>query len=116
MHDPRSVVPESVMPGYPFLAKTPLKYGEIQDDLKALRDTGVPYTDEDVANAKDDLLAQATPDADTDGLMKRYPKAVARDFDGNPEMVSELDALIAYLQMLGTLVDFNAYENADFQQ
>jgi len=107
--DPRSVVPESVMPGYPFLAKTPLKYDEIQDDLKALRMTGVPYTDEDIADAKADLEAQATPDADTDGLMGRYPKAVARDFDGNPKMISELDALIAYLQMLGTLVDFTDY-------
>ena len=116
MEDPRSVVPESVMPGYPFLAETPLKYGEIQDDLKALRVTGVPYSDEDIENAKADLLAQATPDADTEELMQRYPKAVARDFDGNPEMISELDALVAYLQMLGTLVDFNAYENADFQQ
>lgn len=116
MHDPRSVVPESVMPGYPFLAETPLKYGEIQDDLKALRVTGVPYSDEDIENAKADLLAQATPDADTEELMQRYPKAVARDFDGNPEMISELDALVAYLQMLGTLVDFNAYENADFKQ
>ncbi|NIJ41373.1 cytochrome c oxidase cbb3-type subunit 2 [Parvibaculum indicum] len=116
MEDPRSVVPESVMPGYPFLAETPLKYGEIQDDLKALRVTGVPYSDEDIENAKADLLAQATPDADTEELMQRYPKAVARDFDGNPEMISELDALVAYLQMLGTLVDFNAYENADFKQ
>ena len=116
MHDPRSVVPESVMPGYPFLAQTPLKYDEIQSDLKALRMTGVPYSDEDIADAKADLEAQATPDADTDGLMQRYPKAVARDFDGNPEMISELDALVAYLQMLGTLVDFNAYENADFKQ
>ena len=116
MEDPRSVVPESVMPGYPFLAETALKYGEIQDDLTALSVTGVPYSDEDIENAKADLLAQATPDADTEELMQRYPKAVARDFDGNPEMISELDALVAYLQMLGTLVDFNAYENADFKQ
>ena len=116
MANPRQIVPESVMPGYPFLAKTPLDYREIQDDMKVLKLTGVPYTDEDIANARADLEAQATPDADTDGLNARYKKVVARDFDGNPKEITELDALIAYLQMLGTLVDFNAYENADFNQ
>ena len=45
-----------------------------------------------------------------DGLVKRYPKAQARDFDGQPDRITEMDALIAYLQMLGTLVDFNAYK------
>ena len=78
--------------------------------------TGVPYSEEDIANAKADIEAQATPDADTDGLMARYPKAVARNFDGNPDKITELDALIAYLQMLGTLVDFNDQENANFTQ
>ncbi len=116
MHDPRAVVPESVMPGYPFLAETALDYRNIEGGLRALAAAGVPYTDEDIASARADLEAQATADADTDDLMNRYPKAVARDFDGNPKMISELDALIAYLQMLGTLVDFNAYENADFTQ
>ncbi|PKQ08971.1 MAG: cytochrome-c oxidase, cbb3-type subunit II [Alphaproteobacteria bacterium HGW-Alphaproteobacteria-12] len=116
MHDPRTVVPESVMPGYPFLAKTPLDYRNVANGMKALANAGVPYTSAEIANAAADLEAQATPDADTDGLMQRYPKAVAGDFDANPAMVSELDAVIAYLQMLGTLVDFNAYENADFTQ
>ncbi|HCX67910.1 cytochrome-c oxidase, cbb3-type subunit II [Parvibaculum sp.] len=116
MEDPRAVVPESVMPGYPFLAQTPLDYSQIEGGLKALALAGVPYSDEDIENAKADLEAQATPDADTDGLLQRYPKAVARDFDGNPAMISEFDALVAYMQMLGTLVDFNAYENADFKQ
>jgi cytochrome c oxidase cbb3-type subunit 2 len=116
MANPRQIVPESVMPGYPFLAKTPLDYKMIADDMKALRITGVPYTDDDIANAKADLEAQATPDADTAGLSGRYQKVVARDFDGNPKEITELDALIAYLQMLGTLVDFNAYDSADFNQ
>ncbi|MDR3500166.1 MAG: cytochrome-c oxidase, cbb3-type subunit II [Parvibaculum sp.] len=116
MENPRQVVPESVMPGYPFLAKTPLDYSHVDDDLRALAATGVPYTAEDIANAKADLVAQVKPDADTTGLMKRYPKAIARDYSGNPQMVSELDALVAYLQMLGTLVDFNAYDGADFNQ
>ncbi|MBX3445316.1 MAG: cytochrome-c oxidase, cbb3-type subunit II [Parvibaculaceae bacterium] len=116
MADPRAVVPESVMPGYPFLAKRPLDYRNIENGLRALAVAGVPYSEEAIANARADLLAQATPDADTDGLMQRYPKAQARDFDGNPKMISELDALIAYMQMLGTLVDFSAYEHADLQQ
>ncbi|ABS63150.1 cytochrome c oxidase, cbb3-type, subunit II [Parvibaculum lavamentivorans DS-1] len=116
MEAPRSVVPESVMPGYPFLARKALDYRNIDKALQSLAMAGVPYGEEEIANARADLQAQATPDADIDGLMQRYPKAVARDFDGNPAMISELDALVAYLQMLGTLVDFNAYENADFKQ
>jgi cytochrome c oxidase cbb3-type subunit 2 len=116
MENPRQVVPESVMPGYPFLARTPLDYRHIEDDMKALIVTGVPYTDEDVSNAKADLEAQVNPDADTEGLTKRYPKAIVRDFGGDPKTISELDALVAYLQMLGTLVDFNAYDGADFNQ
>jgi cytochrome c oxidase cbb3-type subunit 2 len=109
---PRSVVPESVMPGYPFLATTPLRAGDVAGHLAANRAVGVPYSDEMIENALADLRAQANPQADVDGLLARYPKAQARDFDGNPAMVSELDALIAYLQMLGTLVDFRLYEAA----
>ena len=116
MADPRAVVPESVMPGYPFLERRPLDYRNAEQGLRALARAGVPYTDEHFETARADLEAQATPDADIDGLMQRYPKAQARDFDGNPKMISELDALVAYMQMLGTLVDFNAYENADFRQ
>ncbi|KAB7741323.1 cytochrome-c oxidase, cbb3-type subunit II [Parvibaculum sedimenti] len=116
MTNPRQVVPESVMPGYPSLAKTPLDYTHIADDMKALRVTGVPYTDEDIADAKADLEAQVNPDGDTTGIAQRYPKAVIRNFDGDPKTITELDALVAYLQMLGTLVDFNAYDSAKFAQ
>ena len=109
--DPRSVVPESVMPPYAFLENTPLDYRDIADQLKANRAVGVPYTDADIANAKADLEAQADPNSDgADAATKRYPKAQVRDFDGNPKQVSEADALIAYLQMLGTLVDFSSYK------
>lgn len=110
MIDPRAVVPESVMPGYPFLAKTPVDPKLIEDLLKTNRMVGVPYTDEQIANAKADLMAQANPDADeVEGLESRYNKIQVRDFDGNPDQVTELDALVAYMQMLGTLVDFEAY-------
>jgi len=110
LSDPRSVVPESIMPPYRFLEETPLDYRDIADQLKANRTVGVPYTDDDIANAKADLEAQADPNsAGVDALQKRYPKAQARDFDGNPKEITEADALIAYLQMLGTLVDFKTY-------
>ncbi len=110
MANPRAVVPESIMPRYPFLAETPLGYEDVAAHLEANRVVGVPYTDEMVANASGDLKIQTQPLEDYDAMLARYPKAQIRDFDGNPEMVSELDALIAYMQMLGTLVDFSAYE------
>jgi cytochrome c oxidase cbb3-type subunit 2 len=79
--------------------------------MKANRAVGVPYTDEQIDNALADLRAQANPDdAGTADMQKRYPKAIARDFDGNPKTISEMDALVAYLQMLGTLVDFKLYD------
>lgn len=109
--DPRSVVPESVMPPYVFLEKADLNYTEVEATLKANRIVGVPYTDEMIANAKADLMAQADPNSEgLESFQKRYPNAVARDFDGDPSRISEMDALIAYMQMLGTLVDFKEYK------
>jgi cytochrome c oxidase cbb3-type subunit II len=111
--DPRSVVPESIMPGYRFLARTTLDYAEITEKLKANRVVGVPYTDDMIVNAKADLEAQAKAESDgANGVMQRYPKASVRTFDGDPAKVSELDALVAYLQVLGTLVDFTKFDAA----
>jgi len=108
--DPRSVVPESIMPPYRFLELTPLDYRDIQDELKAEKTVGVPYGKDEIENAKADLEAQADPNSDgIDNFKSRYKKADARDFDGNPKQITEADALIAYLQMLGTLVDFKTY-------
>ncbi|MCW2362149.1 MULTISPECIES: cytochrome-c oxidase, cbb3-type subunit II [Sphingobium] len=106
--DPRSVVPESIMPTYAFLTKRELKAGDMTAHLTAQRRVGVPYSDEDIKKANADLMAQADPEADTADLLKRYPKAQARDFDGNPAKLTEMDALVAYLQMLGTLVDLDS--------
>jgi cytochrome c oxidase cbb3-type subunit 2 len=72
--DPRSVVPESVMPPYPWLENRMLKGKQIQRHMKGLRTIGVPYHDDDIANA---------------------PALV----DGKTEM----DAMIAYLQVLGIM-------------
>jgi cytochrome c oxidase cbb3-type subunit II len=111
--NPRAVVPESIMPPYAFMAERELKAGDMTAHLTALSRVGVPYSTKAIAAANEDLLTQANPDADSDGLKMRYPKAQVRDFDGDPTKVSELDALIAYLQMLGTLVDV---ENATPQE
>ena len=107
---PRSVVPESVMPSYSFLADTDLDTGDVSAHMIANRRVGVPYSDEMLENAAADLAAQADPDADWSGLEERYPKAVLGDFDGDPSRLTEMDALVAYLQMLGTLVDFSTYQ------
>lgn len=107
--NPQSVVPESIMPSYAFLAETPLKVKGYEDHLKANAMVGVPYDEAMIENAVADIRAQVDPDGDTDGLEERYAKISIRDFDGNPKMISEMDALVAYLQMLGTLVDLDAY-------
>ncbi len=123
MNDPRSIVPASVMPGYSFLGKTDIDPKRYKAHLKALNwtaqpsgvsenDTGAMYTQAMIDNAAADLAAQAgDPDSDdSEGLQKRYGgKINVRDFDGDPNRITELDALIAYMQMLGTLVDFKTY-------
>lgn len=116
LKDPRAVVSESIMPPYAFLAERTLQYADIADHLKALRVTGVPYSDEMVQNAKADLEAQTTPDADTDAVVGRYPKARLGDFDGNAGKITEMDALVAYLQMLGTLVEFDKVQPGSLRQ
>ncbi|MBC7151832.1 cytochrome-c oxidase, cbb3-type subunit II [Ciceribacter selenitireducens] len=110
--EPRDVVPESIMPSYSFLKTTPLKVANVTANLETNKIVGVPYSDDMIANAEADLAAQADPNADTTALLARYPKAKVGDFDGNPAELTEMDALVAYLQMLGTLVDFTTYDDA----
>ena len=106
--NPQSVVPESVMPKYEFLIDTRLEDDLIEALLATHRFVGVPYTDEMIDAAAQDLRVQANPDGDWDALVERYPGAVVSNFDGRPEL-TEMDALIAYMQMLGTLVDFSTF-------
>ncbi|MBS0242527.1 MAG: cytochrome-c oxidase, cbb3-type subunit II [Proteobacteria bacterium] len=114
LNNPRSLVPESIMPSYPWLARTKLETSDIQARMKTLRLVGVPYTDEMIASAPADIKAQLT----TEGrarrdLLKRYPKARTAKFDGKPGAdPSELDALVAYLQILGQMVDFTTFDAA----
>jgi len=106
--NPRDVVPESIMPGYKFLPERDAKISGIGDDMEVLRKLGVPYTDEMIQNATSDAVIQASNDRESEGLQKRYGEKVnIHDFDGNPNKISEMDALVAYLQVLGTFVDFS---------
>jgi cytochrome c oxidase cbb3-type subunit 2 len=112
LRDPRSVVPGSVMPPYGFLERTDLDYAHIDENLKVQAELGVPYTRQDIEDARKDIVTQATPDSpDAADLAKRYPKVNVRDFDGDPKHITEADALIAYLQVLGTFVDFKLYDD-----
>ncbi len=110
--NPRAIVPQSVMPGYPFLSETDVDVKSVGDHLRTSRLIGVPYTDDQIEHAAEDLKAQVDPDsANADAFLKRYPKAAARNFDGKDGAPTEMDALVAYLQMLGTLVDFKLYND-----
>ncbi len=103
--NPRALVPESIMPQYAFLAKTTLETESMPARLAALRKVGVPYTDTQIANATLDTAAQANPDSeDAGGVVARYgEKTTVRAFDGGTDTVTEMDALVAYLQILGNL-------------
>jgi cytochrome c oxidase cbb3-type subunit 2 len=114
--DPRSVVPESIMPPYAFLLDHDLHASDVAEHLEAQRMVGVPYDEEMVKNAKADLAVQASVDGDTEGLLARYPKAAVGDFDGQPERLTEMDALVAYLQILGRMVDFTDVRTEDILQ
>jgi cytochrome c oxidase cbb3-type subunit 2 len=114
LSNPRAVVPESIMPGYPWLAERKVNIDEAVTRLKTLKLTGVPYSEEMLAAARKDLAAQIAPDTRAAReLLKRYPKARVAKFDGKPGGdPTELDALIAYLQILGQMVDFATFDAA----
>ncbi len=117
MIDPRSVVPESIMPGYPFLVERRLDLSDIDAHLEANIAVGVPYSEDMVANARADIINQADAEnGDPDTLLERYPKAAIGPLDGRPGEITELDALIAYLQILGRMVDFSEVAPEDLRQ
>ncbi len=105
--NPRDLAPTSVMPYYAFLLDETLEVDDLPDRLAALRAVGVPYTDEMIENAAADALGQALPyDARADGVFERYgEKTNVRPFDGIESRVTEMDALVAYLQILGQLTE-----------
>jgi len=115
--NPRDVVPSSVMPAYAWLLRDELVYKDLGLHLAALRKVGVPYTDDMIANAADDAYGQANPDSErSDSFLERYENADARVFDGQPKQLTEMDALVAYLQILGRLTDAAHRNSADFDQ
>ena len=114
--NPQALVQGSIMPQYPFLAERDLSAEDIAQHLMAQQAVRVPYTEEMVASAAADLAAQAEPFGDHAALLERYPKAAVGDFDGDPERLTEMDALIAYLQILGRMVDFGDYGTTDLLQ
>jgi len=118
LKNPRDFVEGSIMPGYAFLAETRLDTSRLSYSLSALKGVGVPYTDAQIENASKDATDQADPEAEyEDDLYERYGENVrVRDFDGNPDLVSEMDALVAYLQVLGTMVDFDKLSAEDLTQ
>lgn len=113
--EPRDMVPESIMPSYAFLKNHEADLKRSQIEMKSMKLLGVPYTDEMIKDAVNDGLAQARSDTDVDSFTAKYPKANVRDFDGNPHVVSDMDALIAYLQVLGTMVDFKESATAGME-
>ena len=115
LRSPRAVVPDSIMPPYAFLDR-PLNYRDIESHLRAQRAIGVPYTEEMIANARADLEAQARPERDAGAFQGRYARARQAAFDGDPDRITEMDALVAYMQMLGTLVDFRDVTPAQLRQ
>jgi len=132
---PRSVVPESVMPNFPWLHTTLLDTSRTERRMKILQSMEVPYSDDDIKNYQADIVAQAGSDggAGEAALRARYERKEwttkdgktekwtddfvptplnVRAFDGNPKDVTELDALIAYIQCRGNMVHFE--EGVDY--
>lgn len=115
LRSPRALVPESVMPPYGFLDRA-LDTAQIAARLRTLAALGVPYTPEMIASAAADLAAQADPNADSTAFARRYARARQGNFDGDLRALTEMDALIAYMQMLGTLVRFADVTPAQLRQ
>ena len=116
---PRSVVPESIMPNYPWLAKQKLKYKDIADRLRALKVVGVPYSetkaefDINIERFGKEVAEQLDINRAEKNLLAQAAKG---NYDGNDAMISEMDALVAYLQVLGTMVDFKKFDDGHFSQ
>lgn len=107
LFNPRDLVTESKMPAYRWLLRDPLRTDDLGQHLAALRAVGVPYSDEMIANATLDAYGQANPGSpQAENVAARYGEATnIRVFDGQPTRLTDMDAMVAYLQVLGTLTD-----------
>ncbi|MGC8698014.1 MAG: cbb3-type cytochrome c oxidase subunit II, partial [Halothiobacillus sp.] len=113
---PQSLVPESIMPSYPWLMQ-PLKYDDIEARMRALRAVGVPYSTNQAeydANVQKFGKALADQFVISNGVASVKAEAASQNWDGNPKEITQMDALVAYLQVLGTMVDFSKYNQGYF--
>ena len=116
---PRSVVPESIMPNYPWLAENKLEYKDMADRMRALKMVGVPYSetkaefDANVERFGKDVAEQLDINQAEKNLIAQ---AKSGNYDGNPDVITEMDAMVAYLQVLGTMVDFKKFDDGHFTQ
>ncbi len=113
---PRSMVPGSVMPNYPWLMQ-PLDYSDIQKRMRALRAVGAPYSSNE-AEYRRNVETFGEEVADLLRIEKGeeilVEQAQMGNFDGNRKDVTEMDAMVAYLQVLGTMVDFKQFDDDHF--
>jgi cytochrome c oxidase cbb3-type subunit 2 len=116
---PRSVVPESIMPNYPWLLENELDYSKIQNRMRALKAVGVPYSETE-AEYQANVEQFGQEFADKFNIYKAQEnllaEAQAQNFDGDRSKLTEMDALVAYLQVLGTMVDFSKYDEGYFAE
>ena len=119
LNNPRDVVPESIMPSYPWLLKTDLEYSDVAQRMRALKKVGVPYSETDaeyqanVTKFGKDIAEKLDINHAEDNLVAQAQQG---NYDGDPTRLSEMDALVAYLQMLGTMVDFSKYDEGYFTE
>jgi len=114
---PRSVVPESIMPNYPWLRENELDYSDIEAKMATLKKVGVPYSLTDIeykANVEKFGETVAKKLDISKAEKNLMAQAKLGNYDGNPDKLSEMDALVAFLQVLGTMVDFSAHDEAEF--
>lgn len=119
LNRPRDVVPESIMPNYPWLLRNELDFADIADRMRALKRVGVPYSENEeeyltnVDRFGADMAAQLDIHRAEQSLVAQ---AQSEDWDGDRSRLTEMDALVAYLQVLGTMVDFGKYDEGYFAE
>ena len=115
--DPRSTVKESIMPNYGWFMKNKLSFSDVEDRMRALKHVGVPYSltgeeyEKNVKRFGENIAKQLDITRAKENLIKQ-----ARDnnYDGNANDITEMDAIVAYLQVLGTMVDFKKFDDGYF--
>ncbi len=119
LNNPRDVVPESIMPSYPWLLTSDLDYSDIEARMRALRTVGVPYSlnDEEYAANVEKFGAEVAEMLDINKAEKNLlAQAQSQNWDGDNTRLTEMDAMVAYLQVLGTMVDFSKYDEGYFAE